>query len=289
MGDRTFGFGEVIDLTGVPRAQLIYWTQAGLITTAVREARGTGHHRVFSFRSLVEVAVAAALAQYRMSVRTIGFVLRAIGDPTHRAGRDRATVAFVMGSPGPAPATPKQGRTCGARRAHGRGTCQSTAVMRDGRCRLHGGAPPSGPASPHWASGVHSPILNSLPATLAAQCATALATDRLTDLREEAALIDTMIHVEVRAWKSGAPSTGGLAAQTALRRMTEAMAAGDVRTVRRQITTPSDLFAPGASGERAQQRIAELEMAEILDDDDLLRRLRTGSRQARKRQGTVVA
>ena len=156
----------------------------------------------------------------------------------------------------PGAATPKQGRTCGARRAHGRGFCQSTAVMRDGRCRLHRGAPPSGPASPHWASGVHSPILNSLPATLAAQCATALATDRLTDLREEAALIDAMIQAEVGAWKPGA--TGGLAAQTALRRMTEAMAAGDVRTVRRQITTLSDLFAPGASGERAQQRIPEL-------------------------------
>ena len=40
---------------------------------------------------------------------------------------------------------------------------------------------------------------------------------------------------------------------------------------------------------REAQFVDDAEMAEILDNDDLRRRLRTGSRQARKRQGTVVA
>ena len=75
MPDQAFGFGEVAKLTGVPRTRLIHWTQAGLITAGVREAQGTGHHRVFSFRNLVEVAVANELAQYGIGVTTIRRVL----------------------------------------------------------------------------------------------------------------------------------------------------------------------------------------------------------------------
>ena len=39
---------------------------------------------------------------------------------------------------------------------------------------------------------------------------------------------------------------------------------------------------------REAQFVDDAEMAEILDNDDLIRRLRAGSRQARKRKGTVV-
>ena len=68
----TFGFSELIQRTGVPRTRLIHWTQAGLIKAGVREAQGTGHHRVFSFYNLVEVAVANALANYGIDVATLG-------------------------------------------------------------------------------------------------------------------------------------------------------------------------------------------------------------------------
>ncbi len=40
---------------------------------------------------------------------------------------------------------------------------------------------------------------------------------------------------------------------------------------------------------REDQFVDDAEMAEILDTDALRRRLRTGSRQARKRHGTIVA
>ena len=40
---------------------------------------------------------------------------------------------------------------------------------------------------------------------------------------------------------------------------------------------------------RENQFVDDAEMAEILTNDDLLRRLRAGSRQARKRKGTFVA
>jgi predicted CopG family antitoxin len=40
---------------------------------------------------------------------------------------------------------------------------------------------------------------------------------------------------------------------------------------------------------REDQFVDDVEMAEILENDDLTRRLKAGSRQARKRKGTIVA
>ena len=40
---------------------------------------------------------------------------------------------------------------------------------------------------------------------------------------------------------------------------------------------------------REDQFVDDAETAEIVDNDDLIRRLRAGSREARKRKGTVVA
>ena len=84
MPNDTFGFSELIHLTDIPRTRLIHWTQAGLITAGVREAQGTGHHRVFDRHDLFEVAVANALAQYGVSTATIGRVLGALRKATPR-------------------------------------------------------------------------------------------------------------------------------------------------------------------------------------------------------------
>jgi hypothetical protein len=40
---------------------------------------------------------------------------------------------------------------------------------------------------------------------------------------------------------------------------------------------------------REDQFVDDVEMAEILENDDLTRRLKAGSRHARKRKGTIVA
>lgn len=100
MADKTFGFGEVLDLTGVSRSQLIYWTQAGLITAGVREAQGTGHHRVFSFHNLVEVAVAIALARWGVAVPTIRRVVTALTQTEGPSpGETSDQLVFVTGDP----------------------------------------------------------------------------------------------------------------------------------------------------------------------------------------------
>ena len=100
MLDATFQFGEVLALTDVSRSQLIYWTQKGLITAGVRAAQGTGHHRLFSVRNLLEVKVARALARCGVKVPSIQRVLTAIG--TAGGGASGVTtdrLVFLMGDP----------------------------------------------------------------------------------------------------------------------------------------------------------------------------------------------
>ena len=98
--NRTYGFSEVTRLIGVTRNKLIYWTQAGLITASVREAHGTGHHRVFDFANLMEITVAGVLARYGMALAGIGHVLaevrKAVRQPPDQA---RDQLIFVMGDP----------------------------------------------------------------------------------------------------------------------------------------------------------------------------------------------
>ena len=55
--------------TGATRSQLIYWTDAELITPDVTETAGTGHHRAFSFRNLIQVKIATLLAPRGLSVQ----------------------------------------------------------------------------------------------------------------------------------------------------------------------------------------------------------------------------
>ena len=53
---------------------------------------------------------------------------------------------------------------------------------------------------------------------------------------------------------------------------------------------PSDFIATAALERvREAQLVDDAEMAEILNDDALVRRLRTGSRQAHRREGNFVA
>ena len=73
-----YRFADVLKHTGATRSQLIYWTHEALITPDIEDTAGTGHHRTFSFRNLVQVRIAALLASRGLSVKAINFVLRAL-------------------------------------------------------------------------------------------------------------------------------------------------------------------------------------------------------------------
>lgn len=84
--------------------------------------------------------------------------------------------------------TPDQPR-CGARRKNGKGVCESFA-MANGRCRVHGGATPSGLASPQTISGRYSKYL---PTRLLARYQEAVADPELLALKDDIALLDTRL------------------------------------------------------------------------------------------------
>ena len=59
-------------------------------------------------------------------------------------------------------------RTCGAKTRSGR-PCANTAVMLNGRCRMHGGKVPCGAALPQFKHGRYSKYLKHLPADMRAR------------------------------------------------------------------------------------------------------------------------
>jgi hypothetical protein len=83
--------------------------------------------------------------------------------------------------------------------------------MPNGRCRLHGGKTPAGPASVHWKTGEHAKAhrwMASLPGALGARFDVALADPMLADLRQHMALNDAMLTSYTAAMRdTGKPLT----------------------------------------------------------------------------------
>jgi len=61
MGDSGFGSNVVLKLTGVSYRQLDYWARTGLVGSSIRQAKGHGSRRVYSFQDLVALRVVARL------------------------------------------------------------------------------------------------------------------------------------------------------------------------------------------------------------------------------------
>jgi len=79
---------------------------------------------------------------------------------------------------------------CGAKRQRGGDPCRAPA-MANGRCRVHGGMTPSGPAAPAYKHGRYSKIL---PARLLDRYQTALDDPDLLAMNHEIGVIDARLH-----------------------------------------------------------------------------------------------
>ena len=77
---------------------------------------------------------------------------------------------------------------CGAKKRNGE-PCQG-AAMPNGRCRLHGGKTPTGPALPQFKHGRYSKCFKDL--ALGQRYEECLANGELGELRDEIALVDVM-------------------------------------------------------------------------------------------------
>ncbi len=88
---------------------------------------------------------------------------------------------------------------CGANKRKG-GTCRSTVVYPNGRCKLHGGKALAGIASPTFRTGRYS---KHLPAHLSADYEAAKADPELVECRDELALVDSRLGQLAQRLQSG--------------------------------------------------------------------------------------
>ena len=95
----TYTFSDAVRLTRAKRTQLIYWTQAPLITAGIREAAGRGHHRVLSYANLIELSIAVGLARQGVKLRGIRTVLKMVRLPRRPPRKPLDQLVFLMGDP----------------------------------------------------------------------------------------------------------------------------------------------------------------------------------------------
>lgn len=87
-------------------------------------------------------------------------------------------------------------KRCGAKLRKKPGKrCRTTKLMPNGRCRLHGGKTPSGPASPNWRTGARSKHrwMADMPGKMGDRFNKALADPHLANLRASMALNDALL------------------------------------------------------------------------------------------------
>ena len=125
------------------------------------------------------------------------------------------------------------------------------AAMSNGRCRMHGGMTPSGPASPQYRTGRYSKVL---PARLAGRYEEALANPDLLALRDDIAVIDARLAEML----GDLDASGGAATWEALAEEMNAFEAAlktsDTRGMTRGLTAMRRLVGQGAAeGEKWEQ------------------------------------
>ena len=88
-----FSTSQVKDLTGLTTRQLNYFDQTGLLKPSVREARGKGSNRLYSFRDLVALRLIAKFRGYGISLQAIRHAVEYI----HRVeGKDLASAVLAV-------------------------------------------------------------------------------------------------------------------------------------------------------------------------------------------------
>lgn len=78
-----FSVGDVTRVTGVSAKTLHFWDRSGFISPSLMQARGTGTRRIYDFRDLVAIRVAAQLRAAGISLQALRKVLelvRSIGE-----------------------------------------------------------------------------------------------------------------------------------------------------------------------------------------------------------------
>ena len=71
---------EVCNITGISYRQLDHWTTTKLINASVRNIKGSGFHRIYSFNDIVLVKLVKKLRSAGISLQKIRIALKNVND-----------------------------------------------------------------------------------------------------------------------------------------------------------------------------------------------------------------
>jgi len=78
-----FSTSQVERLTGIGAKTLHFWDRSGFLSPSLVQAHGTGSRRVYSFRDLVALRVAAQLREAGISLQSLRKVMAVLRDMRH--------------------------------------------------------------------------------------------------------------------------------------------------------------------------------------------------------------
>ena len=69
---------EVCKITGITYRQLDHWTTSNLIKASIRNLKGSGFHRVYSFQDIIQIKLVNKLREAGVSLQKIRIALKNI-------------------------------------------------------------------------------------------------------------------------------------------------------------------------------------------------------------------
>jgi DNA-binding transcriptional MerR regulator len=93
MAERGFRGPQVCSIVGISYRQLDYWARTDLLKPSIREARGSGSQRQYSYRDLVELKVIKRLLDAGLSLQS---ARRAIQCLRENLGEELASANLVL-------------------------------------------------------------------------------------------------------------------------------------------------------------------------------------------------
>lgn len=69
---------EVCNITGITYRQLDHWTTSSLINASIRNLKGSGFHRIYSFQDIIQIKLVNKLREAGVSLQKIRIALKNI-------------------------------------------------------------------------------------------------------------------------------------------------------------------------------------------------------------------
>ena len=71
---------EVCNITGISYRQLDHWTTTSLVDASIRNIKGSGYHRIYSFQDIIKIKLVNKLREAGVSLQKIRIALKNVNN-----------------------------------------------------------------------------------------------------------------------------------------------------------------------------------------------------------------